>query len=172
MIRLEQQKNFRSAVTMAVEIEVFPLETPEHHYTRLRVRYLIDNRQVLEMESAIYPFMPEAPLVWLEKAIQTRRKELRARFGNPVSGEHLIYIEQTRLSKDDFADIQAELGTEAYPYPFMYDIEVLVNPDPEGLAFAGIGMRFTGLSYIEITQFLSQIRDEVDAVFAGQQKQK
>jgi hypothetical protein len=64
MIRLEQQKNFRSAVTMAVEIEVFPLETPEHHYTRLRVRYLIDNRQVLEMESHPNPAQRTASQIW------------------------------------------------------------------------------------------------------------
>jgi hypothetical protein len=168
MIRLEQPKNTPGLTNMAVEIEVLPLESPSHHYTRLQVRYLIDNRQVLEMGSSIYPDMPQYPLNWLEKAIKTRRKRLNDEFGSPISGEHLIYIEQIRIPQNEFAEIQAELGAEAYPYPFMYDIAVLVNPDPEGLAYAGIGMRFTGLSYPEITRFLSQIRDEVEAVFVGQ----
>jgi hypothetical protein len=52
----------------------------------------------------------------------------------------------------------------------MYELDILVNPDPEGLAYAGIGIRFTGLSYAEITGFLSQIREEVAAVFAVQQQ--
>jgi hypothetical protein len=74
-----------------------------------------------------------------------------------------MVIEQYRLPESEFLEIQKELGAEAYPYPFLYDIDVLVNPDPAGNVNAGIGMRFSGLDYVRIYQFLSQLRDEVNA---------
>jgi hypothetical protein len=167
MIRLEQPKNYPSADTMAVEIEVLPLETPEHRYANMRVRYLIGDRQVLEMGSSIYAGEADRPLTWLKKSIGTRRNLLSETFGNLVTGEHLIVIEQSRLSKDDFAQIQKEHGAEGFPYPFLYTLDVLVNPDAEGLIYAGIGMHFTGLSQAEITRFLAQLRDEVNGVFSN-----
>jgi hypothetical protein len=167
VIRLEQPKNYPSADTMAVEIEVVPLKTPEHRYANLRVTYWIGDRQVLEMESSIYAGEAELPLTWLKKAINTRRNLLSETFGNLVTGEHLIVIQQSRLSKDDFALIQKEHGEAGFPYPFLYTLNVLVNPDSEGLLYAGIGMHFTGLSYAEITRFLEQIREEVNGVFSN-----
>jgi len=165
MIHLEQPKNTPESTMMAVEIEVLPLDSPSHRYDRLRVRYLVDNRLVLELESSINPYLAEEPLTWLKKAINTRRKYLSTTIGELVSDQHLICVEQTRLSKEDFSEIQAELGAEAFPHPFLYAIDVLVNPDPEGLVHAGIGMRFNGLSYAEIAQFLFQIRDEVNTAY-------
>lgn len=117
------------------------------------------------MENSIFLGMQQEPLTWLEKAVKTPRQVLNARFGNML-GEHLVYIKQTRIPKILLEDMKVNFGVEAEPYPFIYDIEILVNPDPEGLAYAGIGMQFTSLSYVEITQFLSQIRDEVNTVFA------
>lgn len=157
---------------MAVEIEVLPLRSPSHYYVDLRVRYLIDNRQVLEMESSITPFVAQLPLNWLKKAVKTRRKKYSETFGDPVSLNHLICIEQFRLSEDDFLEIQEELGAEAFPLPFLYDIDVLVNPDPEGIVYGGIGMHINGLDYAVITQFLGQIRDEVNNVWAGRSSQE
>jgi hypothetical protein len=167
MIRLEQAKNFRSATTMAIEIEVLPLETPEHRYVRLLVKYMIDARPVLEMESSIRTNEADLPLVWLKKAVHSRRKELSATFGNPVSSEHLILINQSRYSEADFAQIQKELGEEAFPYPFSYALDVLINPDPEGLLYAGIGMHFSAVSYIQIIHFFEKIRDAVNAAFGN-----
>jgi len=156
---------------MAVEIEILPLRSPKHYYVDLRVRYLIDNRQVLEMESSTTPFLAQLPLNWLKKAAKTRRKKLSETFGDPVSTNHLICIEQLRLPEDSFLEIQEELSAEAFPFPFLYDIDVLVNPDPEEIFEGGIGMRITGLGYTVITQFLGQIRDEVDIVWAGRSSQ-
>jgi hypothetical protein len=68
-----------------------PLESPSHRYARLQVRYLIDGRQALAMESSIYPDMPQYPLNWLEKAVKTRRKKREAEFGNLAAG-YLVCI--------------------------------------------------------------------------------
>ena len=119
------------------------------------------------MGSSIYAGEADRPLTWLKKSIHTRRNLLSETFGNLVTGEHLIVIEQSRLSKDDFAQIQKEHGEEGFPYPFLYTLDVLVNPDSEGLIYAGIGMHFTGLNYAEITRFLEQIREEVNGVFSN-----
>jgi hypothetical protein len=75
-----------------------------------------------------------------------------------------MVIEQFRLSESDFLEIQKGLGAEAYPYPFLYDVDILVNPDPSGNVNAGIGMRFSGLDYSQVYQFLSQLCDEIHAV--------
>jgi hypothetical protein len=146
MIRLQQPKNYPHATSMAVEIEILPLEEPDYAYTRLRLRYLIDERKVLEMGSSIFLGRQQEPLTWLEKAVKTRRQVLSARFGCML-GEHLIYIQQTRIPQILIDDALANSGAKDYPYPFTFDIEILVNPDSEGLSSAGIGMHFTCLSY-------------------------
>ena len=171
MIRLEQPQSFSGSASMAVEIEALPLRSPKHYYVDLRVRCLINGQQVLELESATTPFLAQLPLTWLEKAIKTRRKKLGGTFGDPVSLNHLICIEQYRVPEDEFSEIQKEHGAEAFPFPFLYSIDVLVNPDPESFVDAGIGMRITGLGYLEIIKFLGQIRDEVNLVWAGRSSQ-
>ncbi len=75
-----------------------------------------------------------------------------------------MVIEQFRLFESDFLEIQKDLGAEAYPYPFLYDIDILVNPDPAGNVNAGIGMRFSPTRItLKIIEFLDQLRDEVNA---------
>ncbi len=53
-------------------------------------------------------------------------------------------------------------------HPFLYDIDILVNPDPAGNVNTGIGMRFSGLNYSQIYQFLSHLRDEINAALREQ----
>lgn len=128
----------------------------------MRVRYFIDNRQVLDLESSISASRVQRALDWLAKAIKTKRKKLTETFSDPLVYQHVMVIEQYRLSEDEFLEIQKDLGAEAYPYPFLYDVDILVNPDPSGNVNAGIGMRFSGLDYAQIYQFLSQLRDEIN----------
>jgi len=168
MIRLEQPQNTPGSTRMAVEIEVLPLDGPEQRYARLRVRYLVMDSPILEMDSSVYSHYSDQPLLWLEKAIKTRRHHLTETFGN-WSDLHLLVIEQNRLSQLDFDELQKEIGKEACLHPFLYALDVLVNPDPEGLAYAGIGMRFNGLLYSDLHQFLTQFHDEVQSVFSAHQ---
>jgi hypothetical protein len=160
MIRLQQPPLLPfNSKSMSVEIEVLP---QEKYYIDLRVRYFIENRQVLELESSISTGQAQQALDWLAKAVKTKRKKISETFSDMLAYEHVMVIEQSRLSEDIFLEIQKDLGAEASPYPFLYDIDVLVNPDPEGNVNAGIGMRFSGLDYAQIYQFLSQLRDEVN----------
>ena len=161
MIRLQQPPLLPSSKPMSVEIEVLP---QENDYIDLRVRYFMDDQQVLELESSISTGRAQQALDWLAKAVKTKRKKMTETFSDPLVHEHVMVIEQYRLSESDFLVIQKNLGVEAYPYPFLYDIDVLVNPDPSGNINAGIGMRFSGLDYSQIYQFLSQIRDEINAI--------
>jgi hypothetical protein len=151
---------------MAVEIEVLPLDRPEQNYAKFKVRYLVMDRPTLEMDSSVYPQFADRPLLWLEKAIKTRCLNLSEVFGN-WSDSHLLEIEQARLSQQDFDELQEEIGIEACPYPFLYTLDVLVNPDPGGLVYAGIGMHLTGLTYTDLHRFLIQFRDEVQSVFTA-----
>ncbi len=160
MIRLQQPPLIPSSKPMSVEIEVLP---QEKYFIDLRVRYFIDDRQVLELGSSISTGRAQQALDWLEKAVKTKRKNISETFSDMLAYEHVMVIEQSRLSESEFLEIQKDLGEDAYPYPFLYDIDILVNPDPAGNVNAGIGMRFSGLDYIKIHQFLTQLRDEVEA---------
>lgn len=160
MVRLQQPPLLPSSKSMSVEIEVLP---QEKYYIDLRIRYFIEDRQVLEFESSVSTGLVQKALDWLARAVKTKRKKISEIFSDPLVYEHVMVIEQFRLFESDFLEIQKDLGAEAYPYPFLYDIDILVNPDPAGNVNAGIGMRFSGLDYIKIHQFLSQLRDEVNA---------
>jgi hypothetical protein len=160
MIRLQQPPLLPSSKSMSVEIEVLP---QEKYYIDLRVRYFIDDRQVLEMESSISTGRAQRALDWLAKAVRTKRRKITETFSDPLVHAHVMVIEQFRLSENDFLEIQKDPGAAAYPYPFLYDMDILVNPDPAGNLNPGIGMRFSGLDYSQIYQFLSQLRDEINA---------
>lgn len=160
MIRFQQPPLIPSSKPMSVEIEVLP---QEKYFIDLHVRYFIDDRQVLELESSISTGRAQQALDWLEKAVKTKRKKISETFSDMLAYEHVMVIEQSRLSESEFLEIQKDLGEDAYPYPFLYDIDILVNPDPAGSVNTGIGMRFSGLDYIKVYQFLSQLRDEVNA---------
>ena len=160
MIRLQQPPLIPSSKPMSVEIEVLP---QEKYFIDLRVRYFIDDRQALELGSSISTGRAQQALDWLEKAVKTKRKKISETFSDMLAYEHVMVIEQSRLSESEFLEIQKDLGEDAYPYPFLYDIDILVNPDPAGNVNAGIGMRFSGLDYIKVYQFLTQLRDEVEA---------
>lgn len=138
--------------SMAVEIEVLP---KKNYYINLRIRYLVEDRQVLNLKSSIATNQISHSLVWLNKAVKSKRKTLTEAFSGMLSYEHVMVIEQTRLIEQDFKDCVEEYGAEEYPYPFLYDIDVIVNPDPAGNVNTGIGMRFSGLSYSQLYKFLN-----------------
>ena len=161
MIPLQQPPLLPSSKPKSLEIEVLP---QENDYIDLRVRYFIDNCQVLDLASSISAGRAQQALDWLAKAVKTKRKKMTETFSDPLVHEHVIVIEQFRLSESDFLETQKKLGAEAYPYPFLYDVDILVNPDPSGNVNAGIGMCFSGLDYSQVYQFLSQLCDEIHAV--------
>jgi hypothetical protein len=72
MIRLQQPPLLPSSKTMSVEIEVLP---QENNYIDLRVRYFIDNCQVLDLASSISAGRAQQALDWLAKAVKKNERK-------------------------------------------------------------------------------------------------
>jgi hypothetical protein len=145
---------------MSVEVEVLQPEGPGYYWVGTKVRYYFDDRLILELDSAISRPLVESPLTWLERSLKTRYKAQSCPFSD-FNTPHVLVIGQHRLSKLELVEIQKELGVEAFPYPFLYDLSLLVNHDAETIPYCGLGMRFGGLSYHEVRAFLSQLQTEV-----------
>ncbi len=163
MARLTQNSViFGSKTNISVDVEVFKPESPSHLWVGMKMRYYFDSRLMLELESAITPSLALEPLTWLELSVKTKRKNQSGYFSN-FDAPHIIVIDQRRLSKVDF--LEAQTDSDVDPYPFMYDLSVLVNHNSENIPFSGFGMRFSGLSYHLTREFLSQLHTEVKAAW-------
>ena len=168
MVRLEQPKIFSNSPGMQLEIEALPLANPGQRCVDLRLRGISGERLIFELDTSIYPGILDAPLDWIESGISTRRDHLSEKFGSPVIGNQIICIQQNRIPREDFIEIQQQLGDDSYTYPFDYDLELLVNPDPQSIQGAGFGLHFSGLSYAELTRFLVELRTEVRQIWSGE----
>ena len=167
MVRLEQPKIYADSPGLAVEIKVLPLRKHAQHCVDLRIRSLAGSQTLLEMNSSVSPDLLDAILTWLEIAITTRRDQLTEKFSSPLHGNLLVCIEQNRIAREDFMELHEQLGEDAFPYPFDYDLAVLVNPDPHSVLNAGLGLHFSSLGYGAITRFLYELREEVQAAWVG-----
>ncbi len=163
MARLIQNSVIAGSKTnISVDVEVLKPESPSHLWVGMKMRYYFDSRLMFELESAITPSLALEPLTWLELSVKTKRKNQSGYFSN-FDAPHIIVIDQRRLSKVDF--LEAQTDSDADPYPFMYDLSVLVNHNSENIPFSGLGMRFSGLSYHLTREFLSQLHAEVKAAW-------
>jgi hypothetical protein len=172
MAKLTWQPLFEHGASLGIEIEVLPLKDPDYQWAPLKVCFLVNDEVFLEMESSANPALTHAPLEWLEKERQTSKKRLSEAFYSTSSFEHQVIIEQYRLSKKEFAEAQAELGQDQFPYPFVYDITILVNPDSEALWLGGFGMRLSGkFTYPEIYNFLNQVHLDMLALCPWKQEE-
>ena len=151
-----------SSASLSVELEVLPSSTPGARSTSLKARFYFGPRLVLEMESGISLDLAREPLEWLESGVKTRIKHRTCSFSD-FDTPHVLVIDQYRLPDNEFKDIQAELGKDVFAIPFLYDINVLVNPEPETLGYCGLGMRLSGFSYVELHDFLIQLDADVKA---------
>lgn len=161
MIKLEQPALLASSKPMWVEIEILPRKKV---YVELRLRYMVEGRQVLKLRSSISEREVAHILIWLEKAVKTRRNLLSETFSAMLSYEQVIVIEQRRIIKQDYEMILQDGGQAVYPYPFFYSLDLLVNPDPNGNVNTGLGMRFDGLGYSQLHRFLTELNQEIQAV--------
>jgi hypothetical protein len=168
MVRLDQPQINADSPGLAVEITVLPLRKHAQHCVDLRIRSLAGSHTLLEMNSSVNPALLDAVLAWLEIAVTTRRDQLTEKFSSPLHGNLLVCIEQNRIAREDFIELQEQLGEDAFPYPFDYDLAVLVNPDPHNLLGAGLGLHFSSLGYGAITRFLYDLREEVQSAWVGE----
>ena len=116
-----------SSASLVVELEVLPSSTPGALSTGLKTRFYFCSRLVLEPDSSISLELAREPLDWLETGLKTRIKHRTCSFSD-FETAHVLVIDQYRLPDEEFTNIQAELGEDAFPHPFLYDINVLVNP--------------------------------------------
>lgn len=153
-----------SKKNILADIEALKPESPSHRWVNIKVRYFFDERLMLEIESAITEPLAKMPLAWLESSVKTKHKAQSQSFSD-FDSPHVVVINQRRLYKSDLLDIQKEMDVDAYPYPFMYDVSLLVNNDSEVIPFCGLGMYVGGLSYHEVYEFLTQLHAEVKAAW-------
>jgi hypothetical protein len=164
MIRLTQEPMYPSGSTLSVEIEVLPPANPEQRWVDLLIKGFVNEELVVEMDSSTAPEWTGLPLKWLEKKLTTRKHLEMMAFSDSSATSYQLILFQYRLSEADFLEIQQEIGEQAFPYPFIYDLTVLSNPDPEALNTAGFGIHLGGFSHPKLYQFLSELHDEVKAV--------
>jgi hypothetical protein len=166
MVCLTRSPHFEEGDSIAIEIETLQPKIYGQSYADLMVRYYINDRLVSEWESSVRPILALLPVEWLGKSISEKQEYARAEFQDNVSSNHEVLLEQYRVDNESFMEIQKEEGAEAFPYPFLYDVTILVNPDPEAIKFGGIGIRLGGFSYTAVYEFFSKLNDEVKAACA------
>lgn len=165
MIQLAYSPVFSSGSSLRLEIETLqPKRHEKQPWVDLMVRYYINEQLNWDAESSLTPPIAREPVEWLDASIKLKGKYQRAEFRDGVNCRHEIVLEQNYIEPELFSEIQAERGGRNFAYPFMYDITVLVNPDPEAIVLSGISVRFSGFSYSETRAFFSKLHEEVKAM--------